>query len=94
MYLFARPINKSLMGLKNKNDVSTGYKNTLILFYLSSFIFQFSDIVYTWFFKEKKRQECLKEAKAPDYGWLMDWRLKSKKILDVRVIFAQLISFL
>ncbi|KAI1733013.1 RD3 protein [Ditylenchus destructor] len=33
---------------------------------------------------EKKRQECLKEAKTPDYGWLMDWRLKSKKILDVR----------
>lgn len=36
---------------------------------------------------KKKRQNLLQQTKCPDYSWLMDWRLKTKKILGFRVIF-------
>ncbi|KAI6211952.1 hypothetical protein M3Y96_00488800 [Aphelenchoides besseyi] len=29
-------------------------------------------------------QESLKETRQPDYGWLMDWKLKTKKTLSFR----------
>ncbi|KAI6224671.1 hypothetical protein M3Y95_00777300 [Aphelenchoides besseyi] len=34
--------------------------------------------------QEKQRQESLKETRQPDYGWLMDWKLKTKKTLSFR----------
>lgn len=42
------------------------------------------------FFKEKKRQEYLIETKTPDYLWLMDWNLRCKKFLSIRVNFRKL----
>ncbi|KAI6239689.1 hypothetical protein M3Y99_00561600 [Aphelenchoides fujianensis] len=32
--------------------------------------------------QEKRRQESLKANRQPDYGWLMDWKLKTKKNLS------------
>ncbi|CAD5218795.1 unnamed protein product [Bursaphelenchus okinawaensis] len=34
--------------------------------------------------QERKRQEALKESQSPDYTWLMDWKLKNKKVLNFR----------
>lgn len=35
--------------------------------------------------KEKRRQEIMQTTRTPDYSWLMDWKLKSKKNLGFRV---------
>ncbi|CAD5226703.1 unnamed protein product [Bursaphelenchus xylophilus] len=34
--------------------------------------------------QEQKRQESLRETQSPDYSWLMDWKLKNKKVLNFR----------
>uniref|UniRef100_A0A914E7M7 Uncharacterized protein n=1 Tax=Acrobeloides nanus TaxID=290746 RepID=A0A914E7M7_9BILA len=34
--------------------------------------------------REKRRQEALREARTPDYSWLMDWKVKSKKFLNFK----------
>ncbi|KAI6175486.1 hypothetical protein M3Y97_00694200 [Aphelenchoides bicaudatus] len=33
---------------------------------------------------EKRRQEIMKMTRTPDYSWLMDWKLKTKKSLSFR----------
>lgn len=35
--------------------------------------------------QEIQRQEMMRATKTPDYGWLMDWKLKTRKNLNFRV---------
>lgn len=35
--------------------------------------------------QERRRQDSLKASQTPDYSWLMDWKLKNKKVLGFRV---------